>query len=144
MTRRIMSHRIKPAKKCVDAKRASARTFTSAHHFHNENQMIKSSSHDELLGLVITVYHFLLDILNCRIASPPLGVITHFITGHSDVVLLGRGFSHFSSGGFFGYRIRDEEMRWYHQSEARHAFLKRDDFLLGVSRLKYYFYNEKE
>lgn len=32
----------------------------------------------------------------------------------------------------FGYRIRDEEMRWRHQSEARHAFLKRDDILLVV------------
>ena len=72
MTRRVMSHRIKPAKKRVDAKRASARTFKVVHHFHNETQMINPSSPDELLVLVITVYHF--------------------FTGHSDVVLLGMGF----------------------------------------------------
>ena len=46
---------ITPAKKWLYAKRASARTFTSAYHFHNEIQMIKPSSLDEMLVLVITV-----------------------------------------------------------------------------------------
>ena len=42
----------------------------------------------------------------------------------------------------FGYWNRDEEMRWRHQSEARHAFQQWDDFLLGLSRLKHYFHYE--
>ena len=45
----------------------------------------------------------------------------------------------------FGYWNRDEEMRWWcHQSEARHAFLKRDEFLLGILELKHHFHYEKE
>ena len=42
MTRRVMSHRINPAKKWLYAKRDSARTFMSAYHFHNESQMIET------------------------------------------------------------------------------------------------------
>ena len=120
MTRRVMSHRINPVKKCVDAKRASARTFTSAHHFHNENQMIKT---EFTRRAVITVYYF--------------------FAGHSDVVMPSRGFWVFLLG-----IIWIPKPRWWDEmvpsvrstervSEARW-------FLLGVSRLKHHFYYEKE
>ena len=70
-----------------------------------------------------------------------MSTVYYFFTGHSDVVIHGRGFRVFLLA-LFGYWNRDEEMRWRHQSEARHAFLKRDDFLLGLSRLKHYFHYE--
>ena len=83
--------------------------------------------------------------IETEFARRGVSTVYHFFTGHSDVAHLGGGFYYFSSGGLFGYRIRDEEMmRWCHQSEARRAFLKRDDFLLGVLELKHYFHNEKE
>ena len=66
--------------------------------------------------------------IETEFARRGVSTVYHFFTGHSDVAHLGGGFSHFSSGVFFGYRIRDEEMRWHHQSDARHAFLKRDVF----------------
>ena len=94
MTRRVMSHRIKPAKKRVDAKRASARTFMSAHHFHNENQMIETEFARRAVGArdnSLALFHWS---FGCR--------PTWY------------GLLNFSSGVLFGCRIRDEEMRWYH------------------------------
>ena len=82
--------------------------------------------------------------IETEFARRGVSTVYHFFTGHSDVAHLGGGFSHFSSG--FSLDTESEMMRWdgYHQSEARRAFLKRDDFLLGVLELKHYFHNEKE
>ena len=61
MTRRVMSHRITPAKKYVDAKRASARTIKVAYHFHNENQMIKTEFARRAVGTrdnSLSIFHW--------------------------------------------------------------------------------------
>ena len=56
--------------------------------------------------------------------------VSHFITGHSDVVPLIWWFWYLYSW-LFRYRIRDEEMRWWRQFATRNAFQQRDVFLLG-------------
>ena len=107
--RRMMDN---SSEKWLYAKRASARTSTSAHHFHNESQTIKPSSLDELLSRVATVYHFFAG---------------HFGLPHRLSAVGSHHTLYYWSFGcrpswwglltlffwvFLGYRIRDEEMRW--------------------------------
>ena len=133
---------ISPVKKWLYAKRASARTFKVAYHFHNEKQMIKLSSLAELLSRVATVYHFFAGHFGLPHRLSAVG--SHHTLYYWSFGCCPSWWGLFTLffWRFFRYRIRDEEMRWYHQSEARHAFLKRDAILLGITSLQYYFHYE--
>ena len=123
MTRRVMSHRISPAKKCVDAKRASARTFTSAYHFHNESQMIKTefarravSTRDNSLSLFHWIFWIATSPHRRWKSSHTFSLVirmSSYLVGASNTFLL-------EIIWILNPRWGDE-MVW-HQSEARHAF----------------------
>ena len=85
---------ITPAKKWLYAKRASARTFKVAYHFHNERQMIKTEFTRRDVGTRDNSLSFFRWSFGCR--------LTYY------------GLLNFSSGVLFECRIQDEEMRWCH------------------------------
>lgn len=122
---------ITPAKKWLYAKRASARTFMSAYHFHNESQMIKTefarravSTRDNSLILFRLIFWIAASPLRRWESSHTFSLVirmSSYLVGASNTFLL-------EIIWILNPRWGDE-MVW-HQSEARHAFLKRDDFLL--------------
>ena len=123
---------ISPVKKWLYAIRASARTFNDAYHFHNEKRMIKTEFARR--AVITSVNSLILFCWSFWIAHRFSAVGSHHTLYYWSFGCRSSWWGLFTLffWVFFGYRIRDEEMRWWHRSEARHAFLKRDAILLVI------------